>query len=128
MKKMLLMILGTLCLILGTIGVFLPVLPTTPFLLVSLWAYMRSSEKLYNFILTNKYLKPYVEDYVSGNGIPRHAKIKAIALIWLTIGISVLFVVDKLFVRVMLLVTASLVSLYIGTHKEPKDKVVEEET
>jgi len=128
MKKMLLMILGTLCLILGTIGVFLPVLPTTPFLLVSLWAYMRSSEKLYNFILTNKYLKPYVEDYVSGNGIPRHAKIKAIALIWLTIGISVLFVVDKLFVRVMLLVTASLVSLYIGTHKEPKDEVVEEET
>ena len=123
MRKLALVIVGTLCLILGTIGIFLPLLPTTPFLLLSLWCYVRSSEKLYNYVLNNKHLKPYIEDYATGNGIPRHAKIKAISLLWLTIGFSAIFVVNELLVRILLLIIAVTVSFYIGTQNEPGAEV-----
>ncbi len=120
MKKILLTIIGTISLGLGIIGILLPILPTTPFLLLSLTCYMRSSRKLYNFVLSNKYLGPYVIDYVSGNGIPLKAKKKAIILIWLTIGFSVVFVIDKVFLRLMLITIACIVSTYIWTRSTPE--------
>lgn len=83
---------------------------------------MRSSKKLYDFVLFNKYLGPYVKDYVSGNGIPKKAKKKAIFLIWITIGFSVLFVIDRFFLRLMLVAIASIVSTYIWTRNTPEDE------
>ncbi|WP_273225536.1 YbaN family protein [Geosporobacter ferrireducens] len=120
--KILLMVIGSISLGLGMIGVVLPVLPTTPFLLISLACYMRSSRKLYDFVLSNKYLGPYVKDYVDGKGIPIKAKKRAIFLIWITIGFSVLFVIDKIFLRLMLLTIASIVSIYIWTRSTPESK------
>ena len=117
MKKIILIILGTVSLGLGIVGVVLPMLPTTPFLLLSLACFMRSSRKLYEFILLNKYLGPYVKDYVSGKGIPIHAKKKAILLILITIGFSILVVVDKLFIKFLLLIIAGSVSAYIWTRE-----------
>lgn len=111
------MIIGSLSLGLGIIGIFLPVLPTTPFLLLAMACYLRSSKKLYNFILTNKYLGPYVKDYVLGKGIPVKVKWKAIFLAWLTIGFSIIVIIDNIFLRIMLFVIASLVSTYIWTRK-----------
>ncbi|MBS4539393.1 YbaN family protein [Clostridium sp. D2Q-11] len=122
MKKILLIVLGSISLGLGVIGIFLPVIPTTPFLLLSLWLYMRSSKKLYNFVLTNKYLGPYVNDYISGKGIPIKAKKKAIFLIWLTIGFSTIFIIGKAILKVMLLSIATIVSAYIWTRKTRKVK------
>lgn len=121
-KKMLLILIGSLSLALGIIGIFLPVLPTTPFLLLAMACYLKSSKKLYYFILTNKYLGPYVKDYIEGNGIPLKVKWKAILLIWLTIGFSIIFVIDSLLLRIMLFVIASLVSVYIGTRKTAEIK------
>lgn len=117
MKKIILIIIGSLSLMFGTIGIILPVLPTTPFLLLSLACFVKSSDRLYEFILNNKYLAPYVADYMSGKGIPKKAKKKAILLIWLTIGFSVIFVLDKLILRIMLFTIASIVSIYIWTRK-----------
>jgi len=117
MKKVLLNILGTISLGLGILGILLPILPTTPFLLLSLACYIKSSRKLYKSILQNKYLGPYVKDYVSGKGIPIHAKKKAISLIWITIGFCVLVVVDKLLIKMLLLIIAGTVSVYIWTRK-----------
>lgn len=119
---MLLILIGSLSLALGIIGIFLPVLPTTPFLLLAMACYLKSSKKLYYFILTNKYLGPYVKDYIEGNGIPLKVKWKAILLIWLTIGFSIIFVIDSLLLRIMLFVIASLVSVYIGTRKTAEIK------
>lgn len=115
LKKILLMIIGTISLAIGIVGIILPVLPTTPFLLLSLYCYLKSSKRLYNFILSNKYLAPYVKDYISGKGIPLGAKKKAIFLIWLTMSLSIIFIVDKLFLRVILVIIACLVSAYIWT-------------
>lgn len=120
LKKILLIIIGSISLILGSLGVILPVLPTTPFLLLSLACFIKSSEKLYKFILNNKYLGPYVKDYVRGNGIPIKAKKRAISLIWITIGFSIIFVIDKTILRLMLLTIAATVSLYIWTRQTAK--------
>ena len=121
MKKILLIVIGTISLVLGTIGIFLPVLPTTPFLLLSLACYIKSSKKLHGFVLSNKYLAPYVKDYVSGNGIPIKVKKKAIFLIWVTIGFSVVFIIDRIILRIILLAVAITVSTYIWTRDTFED-------
>ncbi len=119
MKKILLKIIGTISLVLGIIGIVLPILPTTPFILLSLTCYTKSSNKLYHFVLSNKYLAPYVEGFVSGNGIPVKVKKKAIILIWTTIGFSSLIFIYKDFHRLILLIIASTVSIYIWTRSVP---------
>lgn len=121
MLKILLIILGTITLVLGAIGIFLPVLPTTPFLLVSLFCYMKSNKKLYNFVLENKYLGPYVEGYVSGRGIPIKAKIKAITLIIITVGSSIIFFIHPVHLKIMVFFIAATVSIYIWTRKTAVD-------
>ena len=120
MIRILLIIIGSISLALGTIGIILPLLPTTPFLLLSLACFIKTSDRLYNFILNNKYLAPYVKDYMEGRGIPKDVKIKAIVSKWLGIGFTVIFVVDKTILRLMLLTIASIVSLYIYTRKTRK--------
>ena len=123
MKKIILMAIGTVTLILGFIGVFLPVIPTTPFVLISLACFVNTSEKMHHFIMTNKYLGPYARAYASGEGIPKKAKFKAVFLIWITIGFSVTFILEPLPLRIMLLVIATIVSTYIFTRptaQEPK--------
>ena len=119
MKKILFSIMGSICLSLGIVGILLPVIPTTPFLLLSSWFYMRSSSKLYNFVLSNKYLSPYLKDYITGNGISTKSKKKAIFMIGITIGFSVIFFVNKPLLRTILIVIASIISLYIWTRKNP---------
>ncbi len=121
MKKIILITIGSISLGLGMLGVILPLLPTTPFLLLSLACFTRSSDRLYNFILNNKYLAPYVEDYMMGRGIPLKAKKRAIGLIWITIGFSAIFIIDKNILRIMLFSIASIVSLYIWTRETAKD-------
>ncbi|WP_070000128.1 YbaN family protein [Cellulosilyticum sp. I15G10I2] len=122
--KIILVIIGTISLALGILGILLPVLPTTPFVLLTIACYLRSSPRLYHLVLSNKYLGPYVKDYVSGKGIPLKAKKKSIFLLWLTIGFSILFIIDKAFVKGMLVVIAACVSCYIWTRKT----ATEEET
>lgn len=117
--KILLLIIGHISLGLGVLGIFLPLLPTTPFLLLSLACFAKTSKKLHDFILKNKYLAPYVKDFMNGQGIPIRVKKRVILLIWLSIGFTVIFVIDRLILRLMLLSIASIVSLYIYTRKTP---------
>lgn len=117
MKKIILLIIGVITMSLGFVGIFLPVFPTTPFLLVALACFVNSSTKMHRFILENKYLGPYVKDYTSGNGIPMKAKWRAVSLIWITIGFSAIFVLDKWSLRILILSIATLVSIYIFTRK-----------
>lgn len=117
MKKIILLIIGVITMSLGFVGIFLPVFPTTPFLLVALACFVNSSTKMHRFILENKYLGPYVKDYTSGNGIPMKAKWRAVSLIWITIGFSAIFVLDKWSLRILILSIATLVSIFIFTRK-----------
>ena len=106
-------IAGSISLALGIIGIFLPLLPTTPFLLLTAACYARGSSRLHNWLLNNKMFGKYIKDYREGKGIPARSKVFALTLLWLTIGFSIFFVIPILIVRIILLVIAVLVSIYI---------------
>ena len=111
--RLLLLAAGTLSLGLGILGIFLPLLPTTPFLILSAILYARSSKRFYNFLLYNKLFGRYIRNYLSGRGIPFAAKAASIALLWITLGISAIFFVSILLVRIILLLVGIGVSIHI---------------
>ena len=76
--------IGFLSLALGVAGIFLPVLPTTPFLLLSAALFFRSSPRAYQWLLNHKLLGPYIRDFRESRAIPLRAKILALSLLWLT--------------------------------------------
>ena len=116
--EILLVILGSIFVALGVAGIFLPLLPTTPFLLLGASCYIRGSQKLYQWLINNKYLGSYIRNYREGKGIPRRTKVIAIALLWLSIGFSVVFAVKSIYVRVLLLIIAACVSWHILSQKD----------
>lgn len=111
-----LLTLGWLSVVLGVIGIFLPVLPTTPFLLLAAACFMRSSKRFYDWLVNHPRLGPWIRDYLEGEGIPRKAKVYAISLMWLSIGFSC-WLVPLLWARLFMLTSAVLVSLYILRQK-----------
>ena len=105
-------ILGTLALILGVVGVFLPLLPTTPFLLLAAACYVKASPSLYNWLITHKYLGAYIRNYWEGKGIPLKTKFISIAVLWGTISLSALKI-DNPYVRIFLLIVAVAVTVHL---------------
>ena len=102
MYKPLLISLGLLLTGLAFLGIFLPVLPTTPLLLLALACFAKSSEKLHNQLLKNKTFGPFIREWHETRSMPRKAKVYAIISIFLTGGIS-LFTVDTFLLRVLLI-------------------------
>ena len=111
--RALLLVGGTISLGLGIIGIALPLLPTTPFLLLAAACYSRSSEKFYLWLMNNRVFGSYIRNYREGKGIPIKVKISAVLFLWATILLSVFLVVDILYVRIALVVIAFLVSMHI---------------
>ncbi len=111
--KWLLVTAGFLFVALGAVGVFLPLLPTTPFLLLAAACFARSSERFYRWLLGNRWFGAYVRDYREGRGVPVRVKIFTLALMWGAILLSVAFAVSNLFVRIILVVIAAGVTLHI---------------
>ena len=112
-RKYLLIAAGILCSILGFVGIFVPVLPTTPFLLLAAACFVRSSEKLYNRLLNNRLFGNYIRNYIEGRGLPLNIKIITITLLWVTISISIIFGVQNLIIRIILFIIALAVSFHI---------------
>jgi uncharacterized membrane protein YbaN (DUF454 family) len=112
LKKQLLITAGTLSLAIGIVGIFVPLLPTTPFLLLAAGCYLRSSQKFYNWLMSNRFLGAYIKNYFEGRGIPVKVKLFIIALLWVTIGISIWLVARPL-VTIILLIVAIGVTLHI---------------
>lgn len=111
--KSTLILLGSISVALGVLGIFLPILPTTPFLLLGAACYLKTSSKLYNWLINHKLLGKYVKSYYEGKGIPRATKVWAIILLWISISYSTFFIIYKPFVRVVLLIVASCVTYHI---------------
>ncbi len=117
LKRNVLVAIGTVAVALGMIGVFIPILPTTPFLLVAAYCYARSSRRFYRWLLTNRWCGEYVRNYREGRGIPLKHKIITAALLWLTILYSVFRVVSLWWVEVILLGIAVAVTIHLITIK-----------
>ncbi len=115
---------GSVSLAVGTIGIVLPVLPTTPLLLLALACYCRSSERMTRWVLTNRYFGSYIRRYKEGKGIPLKTKILALATLWITIGYSAFFIVNRWWiVQLILFVIAAAVSVHLiklPTYRENK--------
>jgi len=111
---------GTLSTGLGIIGVFVPILPTTPFLLLAAACYARSSERFYQWLMNNRIFGSYVRSYIEGRGMPVRIKLITIGLLWLTIGLSVAFVVQNMVVRIVLVCIATGVTVHIALIKKRK--------
>ena len=110
--KTLYIALGTLSLALGILGIFLPLLPTTPFLLLTAALYFKSSPRLYNWLLNHKHLGPYIRNF--------RAKIISISLMWITMLYCVFFIVPYIWVKVILLIIAAGVTYHILSFKTLK--------
>jgi len=119
-KRRLLVGAGTLSTGLGIIGVFVPILPTTPFLLLAAACYMRSSDRFYRWLINNRIFGAYVRSYIEGRGMPVRVKIFTISLLWLTIGLTVAFGVHNTVVRILLLCVAAGVTVHIALIKKRK--------
>jgi uncharacterized membrane protein YbaN (DUF454 family) len=111
--RVLLMIAGTISLAFAIIGIVLPLIPTTPLLLLTAACYCRSSERLYSWLINNKWFGEYIKNYREGKGIPLKTKIFALTILWVTISISTLLLLPILIVQVVLLVVAVGVSIHI---------------
>lgn len=112
LKRRLLIITGTICVAIGVIGIFIPILPTTPFLLLAAACYLRSSQKFYNWLMNNRLFGIYIRNYTEGRGIPIKVKVFTIVLLWATIGISIWLAANWV-VTVILLIIAAGVTLHI---------------
>ena len=98
---------------LGILGIFLPVLPTVPFLLLALACFARSSERFYIWLLDHAHFGPIIRPYINGQGMKRASKVKAIALVWASISLSAFYLVELDWVRWLLLLIACGVTLYL---------------
>ena len=112
-KRVALTACGTLCVALGVVGMFMPILPTTPFLLLAAVCYARSSKRFYDWLLTNRWCGEYIRNYREGRGIPRQQKALTITLLWLTIGSTAGFAVSLWWVRLILLGIATAVTIHL---------------
>ena len=108
--------LGILSVILGLIGALLPIIPTTPFLLVASYFFTRSSKRLNDLLYKNRYLGPYLQSISSGNGMPLVAKIYTISLLWFFMLVSI-FMIDFIAIKITLFVIASGVTIYVSSLK-----------
>ena len=100
-KRAVLVVAGSLCLGLAVLGLFLPLLPTTPFLLLASACYVRSSERLHGWLMGNRLLGGYIRNFKERRGIPLRAKVTTVALIWLPLAYSV-YRLDTLWLEVLL--------------------------
>lgn len=118
--KVICIILGSLSLGLGIAGIFLPLLPTTPFLLLTAALYFRGSPRLYNWLLRQKQLGLYIRNFREHKAIPLHAKIISVALTWLTILYCVVFLLPQVWLKVLLLALAASITYHILSYNTLK--------
>ena len=89
-------IAGMICLVFGMVGIVLPILPTTPLLLAAAACFCKSSTRMYDWLLGNKWFGEYIKNYKEGRGLPMRTKIWALTVLWVTIGVSTVFFLNRL--------------------------------
>jgi uncharacterized protein len=122
-RKALLIFTGTVCVALGVLGMFLPLLPTTVFLLMAAYCYSRSSERFHTWLLTNRLFGPYISNYKSGKGISLRQKISTIFVLWASIGVSI-WLIGGFWISLLLIAIATAVTvhlLWIKTYRPEYD-------
>jgi uncharacterized protein len=121
-RRYLLILAGLLSLALGVVGILIPLLPTTPFLLLSAYCFIRSSDRLYQWLIHHRIFGNYIYLYMKHRSVKKSAKIGALLLLWPSLFISMI-IVNRVSVTIILVIIGSLVTLHIlslKTYQEPK--------
>jgi hypothetical protein len=113
LTKWVLMSLGVLATAVGLIGVVVPLLPTTPFLLLAAACFVRSSDTLYGWLTSNRLFGGFIRDYREQRGVSARANIMALVLLWGVIGYTALTAVDAAWLRVLLVAIAVVVTIHL---------------
>jgi len=111
--RALLVICGTLCVALGVIGIFLPLMPTTVFLLMGAACYARSSDRFYQRLISNRWLGSYIKNSREGRGMTRRQKGTTLAMLWVGILATMIFTVTTWWLHLLLLAIAFGVTIHV---------------
>jgi uncharacterized membrane protein YbaN (DUF454 family) len=110
----LLIVAGTISVALGVIGIFLPLMPTTVFLLLAAACYARSSERFYRRLIDHRFLGAYIRNSREGRGMRRRDKVVTLAMLWIGIGATMIFTAQTMWVRVLLAIIAIGVTVHVA--------------
>lgn len=119
--RILLLIAGILATLIGFAGIFIPLLPTTPFLLLASWCFVRSSDKLDRILKENKFLGPYIRNYREKKGITKRNKIYSLVFLWISLMVSFYFSPDWWWLWIILIAVGIGVSYHIISFTTLKD-------
>jgi uncharacterized protein len=111
--RVLFFLAGSLALVLAVVGAILPLLPTTPFLIIAAYCYARSSDRVHGWLLSNRLFGRQLRDYTTGAGVSWRVKTGALVLLWVTIGLSAVLFAPYVWLRVVLVLIGLVVSLHI---------------
>jgi uncharacterized protein len=111
--RVLLVVAGTVCVGLGIVGLFLPVVPTTPFLLLAAACYARASGRFYNWLLNNRTFGPTIREWRRYRSIPYRTKLTAIGLMAVTLTSSIVFFVSHPVLQVALATLGVLLGVWM---------------
>ncbi len=125
-KKYVLIFLGIMFVILGVIGAILPILPTTPFLLLALACFANSSPKFHKILLNNRWFGADLQQWEENRSIARSSKIKAMVLIVVTFAVSIGILHGRLQLQFGLLFLGSLLLVFMWRLKEAKPILIKE--
>jgi uncharacterized membrane protein YbaN (DUF454 family) len=127
MRKVILIGVGCVSLSTGIIGIFVPLLPTTPFLLLSAACFLRSSDRLHYWLINHYIFGAYIKNYLNYKAITRKSKIVSIFLLWIFLTSSVLLFVKMLWIKILLFIIAIGVTIHILRLKTLSRKILEDD-
>lgn len=104
---------GAACLALGIAGVFLPVLPTTPFIILAAFCFSRGSVRAHQWLLDNRWFGPLLRQWEEDRSIDPVTRARALSLMWIALGATGAFFVREIYLRIILLLTGALVTVYL---------------
>jgi len=113
LRTTLLTVCGLLAVTLGIVGIAVPLLPTTPLLLLAAACFLRSSDRLYRWLTTHRWFGPYIRNYREYRALPLRTKVGTLALLWGALGYAIVAVVDGLVIRVVLAIIGIGVTVHI---------------
>lgn len=119
-KKTAYIVLGSVFLVIGAIGIFVPILPTTPFWLLTCWFYIHSSGKLYGWVMKNKYFGPYMKGIIEDREITLYAKVISLTVMWGSAILTSVFLIKQWWIIVLLFLISICVTIYLLSFKTKK--------
>ena len=119
-KKYILLTSGIVSLSIGIVGIILPVLPTTPFLLLSAYLFYKSSEKMHSWLMETRILGEYIYNYQEYKAVKRRIKITSIIILWITLIISMILV-DKTIITILLGIIGTAVTVHLLSLRSLED-------